>query len=357
MFAIEHCRTETFGGHLSICDDCHELDYSYHSCNNRHCPQCQNGETSEWIEKQKEFLLPVDYFLTTFTLPDPLRRLTRSHQELIYSLLFTASSSALKELALDKRFLGGKIGLVGVLQTWTRNLHYHPHIHYLVPGCGIVDEGNILFPKNKDFFVPVRPLSQLFKGIFRELLKEQGIYSQIPASAWEKAWVVHCQTAGRGLEVIKYIAPYVYRIAITNSRIVKVVGRTITFICRNRQTNQWQECSLDALEFIRRFLQHVLPDGFVKIRYYGFLAPGNRDQLKLIKQLLPHSAPPPTMMSETNNLPAAPTETAQKAPTQGTSINSVKSPERKCSKCGGRLSHLKRLKPHYRIRALRIRSP
>ncbi len=352
MFDIERCRTETFGGHLATCKDCDEREYSYHSCNNRHCPQCQNGETSAWIEKQKEFLLPVDYFFVTFTLPDPLRQFARSHQEIIYHLLFVASSAAMKELARDKRFIGAEIGMVGVLQTWTRNLHYHPHIHYIVPGCGISAEGKIIFPKNKDFFVHVHPLSRLFRRIFKELLKKQNLYSQIPAAVWEKDWVVHCQTAGRGLEVVKYIAPYVYRIAIANSRIVKVAGRTVSFTFRNSQFKQWQECFLDAREFIRRFLQHVLPDSFVKIRYYGFLAPNKRTQLKLLKQLLPPSAPPLNNRSEANNLPTVPEETAE-----GTSTHAGKTTERKCSKCGGRLIHLERLKPQYRIRALRIRSP
>lgn len=334
------------------CKECDEREYSYHSCNNRHCPQCQNKETTEWIEKQKEFLLPVDYFFVTFTLPDPLRQFARGRQEIIYSLLFAASSAALKELARDKRFLGGEIGMIGVLQTWTRNLHYHPHIHYIVPGCGISAEGKIIFPKNKDFFVHVHPLSRLFRRIFKELLKAQGLSAQIPASVWEKNWVVHCQTAGRGLEVIKYIAPYVYRIAISNSRIVKVAGRTVSFTFRNNQSKQWQESSLDAREFIRRFLQHVLPDGFVKIRYYGFLAPNKRAQLKQAKQLLAPSAPPAINRDEANQLPAAQEETAPDKLT-----HTGKTTERKCPKCGGRLRHLLQLKPHFRIRALRIRSP
>lgn len=363
MFDIERCRTETFGGHLSACKECQEREYSYHSCNNRHCPQCQNKETTAWIEKQKEFLLPVDYFFVTFTLPDPLRRFARSHQEIIYNMLFAASSASIKELALDKRFLGANIGMVGVLQTWTKNLFYHPHIHYIVPGCGISDDGNnVIFPKNEKFLVHVHPLSRLFRRIFKEMLKKQNLYSQIPASVWEKDWVVHCQASGRGLEVVKYIAPYVYRIAISNSRIVKVVGRAVTFTYRNSKSKQWQDCSLDALEFIRRFLQHVLPDGFIKIRYYGFLAPGKREQLKVVKQLLPHSAPLPTNLSESNNVPIAQENTdhstsKQNSSTPEMSTNNVKTMERKCPKCGGRLIYKKQLKPKYRIRALRIRSP
>jgi hypothetical protein len=167
MQAIEQCRTEALGGHLYTCDECQQTLYRYHSCQNRHCPQCQHQAGQRWLERQQDWLLPVSYFMITFTLPQELRRVARSHQKLMYDLLFRSSAAALQELAQDPRFVGGQIGLVGVLQTWARDLSYHPHVHYLVPGGGVAPDGQSWRPVRKKFLVHGKPLSQLFRGKFR----------------------------------------------------------------------------------------------------------------------------------------------------------------------------------------------
>lgn len=287
MQDIEECRTEAFGGHVFLCQDCQKQIFSYHSCKNRHCPKCQNKETTEWLEKQSDNLLPVPYFFITVTLPSELRELTRSNQKVIYNIFFRSSASALKELALDPKFIGGQIGMVGVLQTWRSDMWYHPHIHYIVPGGGLSPDGkNWLSSRYQDFLVPVKALSKIFRGKFRDEIKKTELYQKIPKKVWKLKWVTHVEPAGSGKEVVKYLAPYVYRIAISNTRIEKLENRMVTFRFKDNQTNEWKRETLEVLEFIRRFLQHVLPKSFVKIRYYGFLCSSKRKTLKTIKKLL-----------------------------------------------------------------------
>ena len=175
MQAIEQCRTEALGGHLYQCHDCGELEYRYHSCKNRHCPKCQNAATTRWLEQQRTLLLPVPYFLVTFTLPEELRPVARSHQHRLYNLLFQTSAAALQTLTLDSHYLGGQIGMVGVLHTWTRDMAYHPHVHYLVPGGALSPEGTRwLSPRATAWLVPVRALSRLFRGKFKAALIPYG---------------------------------------------------------------------------------------------------------------------------------------------------------------------------------------
>ena len=184
MWAIEHCRTEILGGQVYGCVACQEFQYSYHSCRNRHCPKCQHEQTQAWLEVQKELLLPVPYFLLTFTLPAELRELARGNQRLIYALLFQASAQSTQKLAKDPRYIGGQIGLVGVLHTWTRNLIYHPHVHYLVPGGGLSADGQRWLPARYHFFLPVRALSKLFRAAFRCALQKTCLYDQVPQNVW-----------------------------------------------------------------------------------------------------------------------------------------------------------------------------
>ena len=196
MAAIEACRTETLGGHVYCCPECDETLYSYHSCRNRHCPKCQNDAAQEWLERQQDFLLPVPYFMVTFTLPAPLKALARSHQKLIYNLLFRTSAAALQQLTQDPRFVGGKIGMVGILQTWTRDLRYHPHLHYLVPGGGLSSDGETWLPSGQNFFVHTQPLSLLFRAKFRDALKQTDLFAQVPSETWTHSWVVDCRPVG-----------------------------------------------------------------------------------------------------------------------------------------------------------------
>jgi len=286
MAAIEQCRTEAMGGHVYTCDDCGEIRYTYHSCKNRHCPKCQNEAGQQWLERQQALLLPVPYFMVTFTLPEGLRALARQQQRLIYNLLFRASAAALQELAHDPRFVGGQIGCLGVLQTWTRDLAYHPHVHYLVPGGGLSPDGHSWLRARNAFFVHVKPLSRLFRAKFRAALKQRGLLEQVPPQVWRQEWVVHCQPVGTGQAALKYLAPYVFRVALSNKRILKCEDGQVTFRYRDSATRRWKTRTLPAEEFIRRFLQHVLPKGFQKVRYYGLFSSGQRQRLAQARQRL-----------------------------------------------------------------------
>jgi len=291
MCAIENCRTEALGGHLYYCPTCDEQWYSYHSCRNRHCPKCQHGAAQDWLAKQCQLLLPVPYFLVTFTLPAELRQTARSHQQVIYNLLFRSAAAALQTLTQDR--IGGQFGMVGILQTWTRDLRFHPHVHFLVPGGGLSDDGKTWFASPKHFLVRVEPLGKLFRGKFRAALKKTPLFANLPSSVWDKAWVVDSRPVGTGEAALKYLAPYVFRVALSNNRLLKVENDKVTFRYREGDSGKWRTATLPAEEFIRRFLQHILPKGFVKVRYFGLFAPGNRQRLKLAQVLLATSAAPP----------------------------------------------------------------
>ncbi len=319
MLAIERCRTEALGGQVYSCSSCGEVRYSYHSCRDRHCPKCQHQQTEAWLELQRGLLLPTPYFLLTFTLPSELRELVRQNQKLLYHVLFQASAEATRKLAQDPRYIGGQIGMVGILHTWTRNLAYHPHIHYLVPGGGVGVNGLNWLPARANFFLPVKALSKLFRASFQRILRKSPLFSQIPDEVWRRDWVVHCKAVGNGQTALKYLAPYVYRVAISNRRLVEVVhkGRMeisqVTFQYRTSDTGQLKYCTLSIERFIQRFLQHVLPKGFVKIRYFGFLASNRRSLFLLLKKRLeqapplPSDPPPPSSQLD----PSAPTSTPQ----------------------------------------------
>jgi hypothetical protein len=290
MLAIERCRTPALGGQVYSCASCAEIRYSYHSCRNRHCPKCQQERTEAWLNLQGDLLLPVPYFMLTFTLPEPLRSLARQNQKLFYHALFQASAEATQKLAQDPRYVGGQIGMVGVLHTWTRNLAYHPHVHYLVPGGGL--NGSNWLPSRPDFFLPVKALSKLFRACFQRILRKSPLFSHIPNKVWSQAWVVHCLPVGSGHATLKYLAPYIYRVAISNRRLVEIVHKgsmetsQVTFQYRTSDTGQLKHCSLSVEHFIQRFLQHVLPKGFVKVRYFGFFAHNRRTALALARKLL-----------------------------------------------------------------------
>ena len=326
MQAIEQCRTDVMGGHIYHCQDCDEARYSYHSCKNRHCPKCQNGTAQQWLERQRDLLLPVPYFMVTFTLPADLRRLVRSHQKLLYNLLFRASAAALQRLADDPRFVGGRIGMVGVLHTWTRDLNYHPHVHYLVPAGGLSEDGQAWLSVRKSFLVPVQPLSVLFRAKFRDALKKTDLFDQVPNETWTQDWVVHCQPVGNGMAALKYLAPYIFRVAISNKRILRLENGCVTFRYTASDTGRTRHCTVPAEEFIRRFLQHVLPKGFIKVRYYGLFSPGNRHRLHLARELL----------NVCNSARITDTEQTNAAP----SVQAIR-----CPKCGRAMEMLETLRP------------
>jgi hypothetical protein len=270
---IVSCRTETQGLAVYQCLECNTLHMVYKSCGNRHCPSCQYHKSRQWLEKQKQRQLPSHHFMITFTVPQEIRDFIRGNQRVCYSAMFKASSDSIKKLAKDPKFIGGDlVGFFGVLHTWGRLQQYHPHIHYIAPG-GAVSDGKWL-PSRVDFFLPVHALSKICKAKFKDEMDKAGLLDKIPESVWEKDWNVNSQAVPTQEHCIEYLAPYVFRVAISNSRIVKVEDRRIFFRYRKKGARRMRTTSLDVMEFMHRFLQHVLPSGFMKVRYYGFLHPG-----------------------------------------------------------------------------------
>lgn len=286
MYAIEACRTERLGGQLDRCPQCQATRYCYHSCRNRHCPTCQHDAAQDWLARQQELLLPVPYFLVTFTLPGALRAVAYQHQALLYDLLFRASAAALQQLAQDPRFLGAQIGMVGVLQTWTRDLRYHPHIHYLVPGGGLAPDGRTWQSARSDFLVHVKPLAVLFRAKLRAALRQTNLWASIPAAVWRQDWVVDCRPVGSGRTALKYLAPYVFRVALSTNRILAMQDGQVTFRDQDGDTRQTRTCTVPAETFIERFLTHILPKGFVKVRSDGLFRVGARQQLARLRAQL-----------------------------------------------------------------------
>jgi len=321
MRAIEQCRTEALGGQVYTCTQCDQVQYRYHSCRNRHCPKCQHLQGQHWLEKQRELLLPMPYFLLTFTLPAELRLLARQQPRRVYDVLFRASAAATQQLARDARFIGGQIGLVGVLHTWTRDLRYHPHVHYLVPAGGLASDGQTWLNARKNFFLPVKALSRLFRAHFQRAWQKTPDDAKVPARVWSDDWVVHCKPVGRGEAALKYLAPYIFRVALSNRRLVKLDNDQVTFRYTQAKTGQTKFCTLPAEQFIHRFLQHVLPKGFVKVRYYGLFARRAGARLAALQQQLRLAQPTPDQPPE-----AAP-------PTPGVSTLPVR-----CPQCGSVMS-------------------
>ncbi|HEX9596789.1 MAG TPA: IS91 family transposase [Anaerolineales bacterium] len=327
--AIVQCRTPALGGHVYHCDACEQSQYYYHSCRNRHCPQCQGDKAADWLARQQEMLLPTPYFMLTFTLPAELRPLARSRQRLFYNLLFRASAEATQQLAQNPRWLGGDIGMVGILHTWSRDLAYHPHVHYLVP-AGAWDGQVWCRPRCQRFLLPVKALSPLFRAKVRDALRQTGLWDQIPSAVWRKPWVVHCKRVGSGRRALQYLAPYVFRVAITNRRLVSLDDDpagglpTVTFRYRPSGSRHWRLCTVPVLEFIRRFLQHVLPRGFVKVRYYGFFSSGQRAQLRQVAAWLkPPAAPSKEQSHQAATPEPEPTDTGRRCPLCGQPLRLV----------------------------------
>lgn len=284
--AILSCRTAPRGGQLFRCD-CGAWHYAYHSCGHRACHQCGHGDAKDWAQRQENKLLPAPYFLVTFTVPEELREPIRAHQHELYHALFAHSAGALADVALTK--LGIEPGCTGVLHTWTRQLIYHPHVHYLVPGGGLTPDG-LRWKRVADpeFFLPTRVLAARFKNRLRQHLEHehQELLKTIPSRAWRQAWVVDVQPVGRGHTALRYLAAYVQKTALSASRLVACDERTVTFTHQDRATGETRALRLPAHEFLRRFLQHVLPTGFQRVRHYGWLSPAARKRWERIQALL-----------------------------------------------------------------------
>ncbi len=313
MRAIEACRTPRLGGHLYECDHCGELTFAYHSCRNRHCPTCQFLATQRWIQAREQDLLPIPYFHAIFTLPEQLRPIALRNQKTLYSILFKAASGTLKELAADPKHLGANIGFIAILHTWSQTLLHHPHLHCIVTGGGLSPGGKEWISTKNAFFVHVKVLARLFRGKFLAFLKDaydageltfpgkiahlapKPAFNLLLSNLYRKQWNVYCQPPFGGPQhVIQYLGAYTHRIAISNSRLVKLEKDRVTFQYRDsEQDNRTSTMTLPAFGFIRRFLLHILPCGFVRIRYYGILANRHRKtSLALCRNLL-HVPPAP----------------------------------------------------------------
>lgn len=285
--AIQQCRNGSFGANVFRCASCGKIHITQCSCGNRHCPTCQNDKAALWLINQSQNLLPCSYFLITFTVPEELRPFFRSNQQAAYSAMFSAASAALKTLARDKRFIGSaKTGFTAVLHTWGRQLQYHPHIHFIVPGGGLSENMDKWLPSKPDFFIRVEPLSIIYRAKFRDAMKTAGLFHSIDPTLWRKDWVVHSKAVGDGRASLKYLAPYVFRVAISNARIISYDNHQVTFRYRKSGSNRLRRMTLDAMEFIRRFLQHVLPHGFMKIRHYGLLSSNSSTPIEKVRELI-----------------------------------------------------------------------
>lgn len=297
MRAIEACRTEVLGGHLDVCDQCGYERPSYNSCRNRHCPKCQSLTQAKWIDERMKRLLPIHYFHVVFTVPSSLRPLFRRNQRAMYKLLFEAASKTLLTLGDDEQRLGAQLGITAVLHTWTRELEYHPHVHCIVTGGGLSTDGTKWIAARRKYLFPFKVLSRLFRGLFLDGLKRAHIDGDVRLdgadlqvmldSLYRAEWVVHAKRPFGGPEqVFKYLGRYTHRVGISNQRLISMDEHGILFATKNGRT-----ITLTLQEFIRRFLLHVLPPGFVKIRHYGLWAAGNvPTRLATARGLLPIAA-------------------------------------------------------------------
>jgi len=318
--ALAACRTAALGGHLKRCDRCRHEVVVYNSCRNRHCPKCQGAARAAWLESREQEVLDVEYFHVVFTLPQELAPLALQNRRAVYSMFFRAASETLLNLGRDPKYLGAEIGCVVLLHTWGQNLHVHPHLHCVIPGGGLSPDGKRWVSCRKGFFVPVRVLSRLFRGKFLALLQKAFDHHQLEfhgnlrdyqhPKVWEtyletlrnKDWVVYAKPPFGGPEyVLKYLARYTHRVAISNQRLICCEDGKVSFHWKDyARGGCHRTMTLDAVEFLRRFLLHVLPRGFMHIRYYGFLANRNRHhKLHRIRSLLG------TDESSTQNYPSA----------------------------------------------------
>jgi DNA-directed RNA polymerase subunit RPC12/RpoP len=335
--AIISCRTKACGVVVYECTKCGTMHTTFRSCGNRHCPQCQNHKIKLWVKKQMKNQLPVHYFtcdlqvMTTFTMPQQIRRFIRSNQKIAYSAMFKASSGALKKLIPDSKYVGGDVpGFFGALHTWGRQLQYHPHIHYIMPGGAVTKDDGKWHSSRKDFYLPVKALSKIFRSKFYNEIKKAGLLSCIPSHVWEIDWNVNCRAMGNSTNGIKYLSPYVFKVAISDNRIIKVENRRVYFRYKKTKSNRFRTMQLNVMEFIRRFLQHVLPTGFMKIRYYGFLHPSSSISLGMVRRALKEVLDADFMEEE----PEAETK-----------------PEILCPNCGGKLKYYYSILPYQMIPA------
>jgi hypothetical protein len=307
MTDIATCRSAVLGGHIDQCDSCGHINISYNSCRNRHCPKCQNLKREKWLADREQELLNVGYFHVVFTIPEQLNLLVRFNQKCLYGLLFQAASETLLELAADPKYLGAQIGFIALLHTWGQNLMDHPHIHCIVPGGGISFNGLRWISSRKKFFIPIKVLAKKFRGKFLAFLQEAfgndelkfgglieslGVdtnFDQLISQLFQMNWVVYSKPPFKSPAfVLRYLGRYIHRVAISNHRVISIQNDQVTFKWRDyKDKNREKLMTVSVFEFIRRFLLHVLPLRFVKIRYFGFLSNRTRrTKIKLCQKFL-----------------------------------------------------------------------
>jgi hypothetical protein len=339
MSAIERCHTAALGGHVERCENCAHTVIAYNSCRNRHCPKCQGAAAREWLAEREAELLPVPYFHVVFTLPAAIADIAYQNKAVIYDLLFKASSETMLTIAADPKHLGARIGILSVLHTWGSALTHHPHVHMIVPGGGFSLNGKRWIPCRPRFFLAVRVLSELFRGLFLHKLAaacqagelqffgkhtrliDPRAFAAYLAPLWNTKWVVYCKRPfGGPQEVLRYLARYTHRVAISNRRLIACDEKGVTFKWKDYRIegpDRYKVMTLATHEFIRRFLIHVLPAGFHRIRYYGLLASGKRaENVARARQLLmPPVIPVDAIKASSPN--AAEPETASLCPCCG----------------------------------------
>lgn len=277
---IAACCTKELGGRLYRCNDCDQSFWRFHCCRNRACPKCHGPQTRRWLEKRNTELLPCNYFHGVATVPFELHDAFRRDQKSMYGLLMRVAAEAVRELCAKKRHLGAMPGLLSVLHTWNGQLAYHPHVHMLITGGGITPDGKHWQPARGEFLVPVAVLSRKIAAKFRDALKKQKpeLFARIPAAVWKREWVSFLKHYGHGNDaVLNYLSRYVFRTALSNARILAVDETHVAFRHKDRGAGIWRTMRLEGTAFLRRFLQHVLPRGFHKVRYYGLWHSSKRD--------------------------------------------------------------------------------
>lgn len=281
------CQSVYFGGDKLRCDHCEYEHFVYHSCKNRFCPKCYQKQQDQWIEKRREELLDYLYFHVVLTVPQYLHQVSKLHQQEVDSIIMFEAAAAIQKLCRDPKYIGGQVGIMEVLHTWTRDLRYHPHVHCLIPAGGLNKEGE-WSPCRANYLIPVEALSDIFRAKVRDALKKAGLFRYVTKKAWQVRWVTFAKPSVQGVDkVLKYLARYVFRAPICNSNIIKIdrKNKKVTFrYCDHKKG--WQTSTLTAGQFIARVIQHILPKGLRKVRYYGFWSPSQKNKLKRVISLV-----------------------------------------------------------------------
>lgn len=333
------CRTPALGGQMFQCQDCPGFEYRYHSCNDRHCPQCGQTDADAWLEAQRARLLfPVPYFFVTFTVPEELRMFLRSHPQIALNLLFAVTAKALQDLAGNPERLGAQLGMLGVLHTWARSLLFHPHIHYLIPGGGLSPDGRQWIGSGKKFLLHHKALGAQVRTLFKErLLKEHPeLFVQVPKAVWPNPWNVGSQAVGSGENALRYLSRYLFKTATGNRKVTLLPEGKVLWTYRQSKTRQFTSLKLEPLDWMSRFLQHTLPRNFARVRTFGWLHPAAKVRANRVRALLREKPLLTPAEKQTWKPPAAPQATPPKTPLEPATTKPQPVPARcgpQCPRC------------------------